>query len=84
MFLLLLLLFLFLGSGPVGDDDLCTVHRDKDKLDLYVHENVRKRQIVVQVMKLNSSADRGNDYRINGGPRPNYHYHSYEPKTTKI
>ena len=60
------------------------MHRDKDKLDLKVHENVRKRQMVVQVMKLNSSADRGNEHRINGGPRPNYYYQSYEPKTTKI
>ena len=35
--------------------------------------------MVVQVMRLNSSEDRGNEHRINGGPRPNYHYQSYEP-----
>ena len=60
------------------------VHRDKDKLDLQVHENVRKRQMVVQVMRLNSSEDRGNEHRINGRLRPNCYYQSYEPKTTKI
>ena len=60
------------------------MYRDKDKLDLKVHENVRKRQMVVQVMRLNSSEDRGNEHRINGGPRPNYYYQSYGPKTTKI
>ena len=42
------------------------------------------RYMVVQVMGLNSSEERGNEHRINGGPRPNYYYQSDEPKTIKI
>ena len=38
--------------------------------------------MVMQVMRLNSSEDRGNEHRINRGPTPNYYYQSYEPKTT--
>ena len=39
--------------------------------------NVRESYIIRQVMRLNSSEERGNEHHINGGPTQN----CYEPKT---
>ena len=40
--------------------------------------------MVVQVMRLNSSEDRGNEHRINGGPRLDYYYPLPETSTLEM